>query len=249
VNFATTKRVLVADDEESYRQAAAMRLRATREYEVDEVSSGEDAIEALKRKQYSLIILDHQMGEVSGLNVMQWMFEQKMQVPVIILTGAGTETVAVEAMKLGAYEYIRKEDFELSRLPLIVSATLERRRFQLERQRYADISHPKNPKFIPPDLLREIGDSFVQAANTSFNLIAEEFSIYQERVRPNLRPSIRSDSDRIMQSLEEQVKLISLLTRTISDLHSIVQGKAIAGPQSQREADPVKGITDRSTKQ
>jgi DNA-binding response OmpR family regulator len=223
VNPGSLTRILVADDEPSYRMSLAMVLNATGLYEVDEATSGEEAIDALNQREYDLVILDHQMGEVSGLNVMQWIFEQKLQIPVIILTASGSDTIAVEMMKLGAYDYVRKDQIELDRFPVLINATLQGFTSRMQRQQ---TSNPPNHPLRNNDvvgLLENTSASFSRSAEAVIGLIADEFDEYRKRVRPNLDPSSRSDVDRIMKNFQEQLKLVSLFTKTLSDLALIAR--------------------------
>jgi response regulator RpfG family c-di-GMP phosphodiesterase len=75
------------------------------------------------------------MTGMSCLNVLQWMHEQKLEVPTIMLTGAGSENIAVEAMKLGAYDYVRKDHFDREHFPLLVHSVYERFLFKKEREK------------------------------------------------------------------------------------------------------------------
>lgn len=234
MSFATKARILVADDEASYRMSVAMILLKSGLFEVDEASSGEEALAALNRAQYDLIILDHEMGEVSGLNVMQWLHEQKMQIPVIILTGSGSDTIAVEMMKLGAYDYVRKDQIEISRFPVLVNTTLEGYQSRLERQRTGASAGRALQKNDVISMLENTSSSFSRSAEAVIGLIADEFDEYHKRVRPNLAPSARSDVDRIMKNFQEQLKLVTLFTKTLADLTLI--SRTQHGPGLQQDS-------------
>ena len=223
MSLSSKARILVADDEASFRMSVAMVLKKTGLYEVDEAASGEEAISALNQVEYDLVILDHQMGEVSGLNVMQWFFEQKMQIPVIVLTGFGSDTIAAEMMKLGAYDYVRKDQIELNRFPILVNTTLEGHRSRVERQQSGTPQTRALQKSGVVGLLENTSASFSRSAEAVLGLISDEFEEYQKRVRPNLSPSARSDVDRIMRNFQEQLKLVSLFTKTLSDLALIAR--------------------------
>lgn len=234
MTLGSKARILVADDETSYRMSLVMVLNRTELYEVDEAASGEEAIGALSEGDYDLLVLDHQMGEVSGLNVMQWMFEQKMQVPVIVLTGTGSDTIAVEMMKLGAYDYVRKDQIDLDRFPTLVNATLDGFRSRMERQASSPNRGGALRNSDVVGLLENTSASFSRSAEAVIGLIADEFDEYQKRVRPNLSPSTRSDVDRIMRNFQEQLKLVSLFTKTLSDLALIARARR--GPDLQPES-------------
>jgi CheY-like chemotaxis protein len=245
MNSGSKPRILLADDEESYRKSLSLYLTRTRQYEIVEASSGRQAIEALKQLHYDLAILDHEMGEVSGLNVMQWIFEQKMKLPVIILTGAGSETIAVEMMKLGAYDYVRKDQMELNQFPVLINATLDKHRFQMDRER---AGKPGLSAVAPnggQDPLRDTTSLFSQSAETVLGLIAEELDEYHDRVRPRLAPSTQSDVDQIMKNLEEQLKLVSLFTKTLADLALLSgapdgSGQVVGDSESDVQKNPTR---------
>ena len=127
-------RALVAEDEESFLRVLTAVLESTQLFEVYPCESGDEAVETLKRSSFDVIILDHKMPGLTGLNVLQWLHEQKSETPVVILTGAGSENIAVEAMKLGAYDYLRKDQFEKNHFPIFIRGVYERYLFRKERE-------------------------------------------------------------------------------------------------------------------
>ncbi|HTP79232.1 MAG TPA: response regulator [Bacteroidota bacterium] len=128
-------RVLLVDDDESFVNLLGHSLEEEYRYEVRITHSVREAISAVETSQrgFDVILLDYMMPELTGLNFLQWMYEQKNETPVVVLTGAGSEEVAVEAMKLGAYDYARKEQIELRHLDILIKSTHERHLFRVER--------------------------------------------------------------------------------------------------------------------
>lgn len=225
----------MADDEPTFRMALVLVLKRSGLYDIDDVSSGEEAIGALNHVSYDLILLDHQMGQVSGLNVMQWLHEQKIQVPVVVLTGKGSDTVAVEMMKFGAYDYIRKDQLDLNRLPAIVNTCIQGYRSRQERQQLGAMQSLSPRKKDVVGMLEDTSASFSRSAEAVLGLISDEFDEYQKRVRPNLTPSARSDVDRIMRNFQEQLKLVSLFTKTLSDLAMIARTRRDSDPSTAND--------------
>jgi DNA-binding response OmpR family regulator len=129
-------RILLVDDDEAFRLALEEVLSVQPSYDVVCVDGGESALDLLGCEHFDVVVLDYNMHGLSGLNVLQRMHEQKMETPVIMLTAAGTETVAVEAMKLGAYDYIRKEHIDVDHLPVIINGVYERFLFRKEKERW-----------------------------------------------------------------------------------------------------------------
>jgi DNA-binding NtrC family response regulator len=156
-NFETEKRlrILFADDDDSLRLTLSEYLSTETGYHVEVCSNGEEAIELLKRQQFDVVLLDYKMPGLSGLNVLQWMYEQKMDTPVLMFTGAGTETVAVEAMKLGAYDYIRKEHVEIYHLPIIVNGVYERYLFKKEKEQRKKMEEEQTKALQDVEALKE----------------------------------------------------------------------------------------------
>ncbi len=106
--------ILVVDNEHSVRMTLAMLLKGSG-HQVLEAAAGRAAIEKLREEPVSLVITDLKMPEVSGLDVLREVKALRPETEVILLTGHGTIESAVEAMRLGAFDYVTKP-FEPSEL-------------------------------------------------------------------------------------------------------------------------------------
>jgi two-component system response regulator HydG len=106
--------ILVVDNESSVRMTLTMLLKG-QGHRVLEAAEGRAAIEKLREEPVSLIITDLKMAEVSGLDVLREAKVLRPEAGVILLTGHGTIESAVEAMRLGAFDYVTKP-FESSEL-------------------------------------------------------------------------------------------------------------------------------------
>jgi DNA-binding NtrC family response regulator len=115
--------VLVVDDERAIC-IAIQRLLAGRGYEVDTVSSGEEAIERLGRHPVHLVITDLNLKRLTGMDLLRWIREHAPDTALVMITAYGSEKVAVEAMKLGAADYVPKP-FDNDELVLVVDRVLE----------------------------------------------------------------------------------------------------------------------------
>jgi two-component system, NtrC family, response regulator PilR len=126
-------RVLVVDDEQSMRELLAIMLRQAG-YDVALADGGEAAVEMLsKGESFDLVVTDLRMRKVDGLAVLKAAKEFSPRTVVLVVTAFASTETAVEAMKLGAYDYVTKP-FKLDELKLTVSNALERRRLQDENQ-------------------------------------------------------------------------------------------------------------------
>ncbi len=106
--------ILVVDNEHSVRMTLAMLLKGN-SHQVVEAADGRTAIEKLREELVSLIITDLKMPEITGLDVLREAKALRPETEVILLTGHGTIESAVEAMRLGAFDYVTKP-FEPSEL-------------------------------------------------------------------------------------------------------------------------------------
>jgi len=99
--------VLLVDDEEIFTRNIA-KLLAHRGYRVTAVSSGDAAIRALEEQPFDVLVLDLKMPGLDGIATFREMLKLGLSVETIILTGHGSIDTALEAVKLGAHDYLTK---------------------------------------------------------------------------------------------------------------------------------------------
>ena len=126
----TAARVLVVDDERSMRDLLSITLRQAG-YDVTLADGGENAIDALKSDSFDLVVTDLRMRKLDGLAVLRGAKEISPSTVVVVVTAFASTETAVEAMKLGAYDYITKP-FKLDEMRLTIEKALERKRLQDE---------------------------------------------------------------------------------------------------------------------
>jgi two-component system response regulator PilR (NtrC family) len=125
-------RVLVVDDEQSMRELLGIMLRQVG-YAVTLADGGESAVQALKTDDFDLVITDLRMRKVDGLAVLRAAKDHSPRTVVLVVTAFASTETAVEAMKLGAYDYVTKP-FKLDELRLTIANALERKRLQDENR-------------------------------------------------------------------------------------------------------------------
>src|SRR5262245_54881090 len=125
-------RILVADDERSMRELLAITLHQAG-YDVTLAEGGQMAVDALSRESFDLVVTDLRMHKMDGLAVLRAVREHCPTTVVIVITAFASTETAVEAMKLGAYDYITKP-FKLEEIRLTIAKALERKRLQDENQ-------------------------------------------------------------------------------------------------------------------
>lgn len=118
-------KILIVDDEESLREFLEIMLKREG-YDITTASDGEKALKLMKKQNFDAIITDLQMPKIHGMEVLKQAKDMDPEVVVIVITAFGSTESAVEAMKLGAYDYITKP-FKIDEIKLIVQKALEKR--------------------------------------------------------------------------------------------------------------------------
>ena len=124
------EKILIVDDEAFIRENLE-RILAEDGYRPFSTASGEEAVKQVGEEEVDLVLLDLNLGNKSGLDVLRELREVDPDVLVIIITGYGTVESAVEALKMGAYDYIKKP-FKADAIRLIVRLALETQNLRRE---------------------------------------------------------------------------------------------------------------------
>src|SRR5688572_23952061 len=118
-------RVLVVDDERSMRELLAITLGQAG-YAVTVAEGGPAAIERLHRESFDLVVTDLRMQDSDGMDVLRAVRAHAPETIVVVVTAYASTDTAVEAMKLGAYDYVTKP-FKLDEIRVTLANALERK--------------------------------------------------------------------------------------------------------------------------
>jgi putative nucleotidyltransferase with HDIG domain len=127
-------RILVVDDEAHVRSMIGATLER-HGYDVQLAASGEEAIETLERNAFDLVLSDIVMKKGNGITLLERLHEQQPHLPVIMVTAIHDISVAIDAMRRGAYDYLLKP-FEREHLLSTVQRALEHRQAMQESQNF-----------------------------------------------------------------------------------------------------------------
>ena len=124
--------VLLIEDEESIRRVMSRILKEENDqYKVTEAVDGKQGLDLLFKRQFDLVLCDIKMPKMDGIEVLKKANDKMLNIPFIMLTGHGNVETAVEAMKLGAYDFISKPP-DLNRLLNSVRHALENKSLRSE---------------------------------------------------------------------------------------------------------------------
>jgi len=125
--------ILIVDDESGIRESLGALLR-DEGYDVEEVASGEECLERLKRRNFDLVLLDVWLTGMDGLNTLERMQTQGGAPMVVMISGHGNIETAVRATKLGAFDFIEKP-LSVEKVMLVARNALEYLRLEEENRR------------------------------------------------------------------------------------------------------------------
>jgi two-component system response regulator PilR (NtrC family) len=126
-------RILIVDDEPGMREFLEIMLEKEG-YTVETTADGRKAVEKIESKPFDLAIVDIQMPVMNGIEVLKRINEKKTDTTAIMITAFASHETAIEAMKLGAYDYITKP-FKVDEIKLVIRKALEKRRLERENSR------------------------------------------------------------------------------------------------------------------
>ncbi len=127
-------KLLVVDDEKNLRLVVQKEM-ARQGHDVEEASDGEAAWELLEEQDFDVVLCDINMPRLDGLGLLRRIRERNQNPPeVIMLTGQATVESAIEAMKLGAYDYLTKP-YRIGELSALVTAAAEKQQLKVDNQR------------------------------------------------------------------------------------------------------------------
>ena len=118
-------RILVVDDHDSLRKGLVKAL-TNAGHEVEDAPNGTGAIERLQASQYDVVLTDLRMGGSDGMDVLRTARSLQPNAAVILMTAFGSIHTAVEAMKIGAVDFVQKP-FEIEEMELKIEKAIELR--------------------------------------------------------------------------------------------------------------------------
>jgi two-component system OmpR family sensor kinase len=212
----TPVRVLHVDDEEQYAQLVADRLEAAGDLSVATETTAADAIERLEAEPFDCLLTDYRMPDVDGIELARRVRQNHPDLPVVLLTGKGSEAVASEAISAGVTDYFSKDpgdqQFDLLANRIETAAERYRAEQQLREERRRNdefvrlVAHDlRNPMAVARgwvDILHDEGkDAAYEKARTALDRMDD--------IVDNLEALARSDE---VEDIDQTVELSAVAT-------------------------------------
>ena len=138
-----TKILIIEDEEPIRRVLVRILIDENKNFKITEAKNGKEGISYLKKEKFDLVLCDIKMPKMDGIEVLQEAKINNINIPFIILTGHGNLETAVDAMKLGAYDFISKPP-DLNRLLTTVRNALENKSLRIENKKLRKKISKKN---------------------------------------------------------------------------------------------------------
>jgi DNA-binding NtrC family response regulator len=135
--------LLIVDDDNEFRGTLVQRFER-HGFQVDDAAEGEQALNRAYRRDFDVAVFDMKMPGMSGMDLLAKFKHSHPDCEIIMLTGQGTIETAVEAMKLGAYDYLTKP-FPMKDLELLIEKAYERRQLRKENQQLRTLLQRNEP--------------------------------------------------------------------------------------------------------
>lgn len=235
-------KVLIVDDEDTFRLSLEIALKMSNKYHIRSCDSGESAVEALEKESFDVVILDHRMPMMSGLDVLHWMHERKIEIPVIMLTAAGSETIAVEAMRLGAYDYLRKDQLEIDRLPITINSVYERFLYRKEMGRRDEEERravEKQKDLASLQMFQSTVSSIGEFVEGGLTGLSKKLQKGELELLQLVNEEGRKQCVRVFAELRQEVEVVVAGVKSMLDLSSLVTQK-LEGIQNSNKAESSK---------
>ncbi len=163
-------KILVADDEQGLREFVAEALEDDG-HTVVAVADGQEAARRISRESFDLLISDLRMPKLDGLGVLRHARTEQPEMEVILLTAHGSVESAVEAMKLGAFDYLEKPISSPRELRLLAARALERRTLLAARDRAAREAEPLPPLSYGDPAMEPVVEALRKVAPTNASVL------------------------------------------------------------------------------
>ena len=211
-------RILYIEDD--HRLADLVRLHLEQSgYAVDLAHDGEEGLAKCASGRYDLVAVDHSLPQRDGLEVIRTLAAKGPLPPTIMITGHGTEKIAVETMKLGADDYIVKDlsGGWLDLLPSVIERVLARRRLLEEKEQAREQLRQSEKRLAKAEKLAATGRMAACVAHEINNPLAgikNAFLLIKDAV-----PDDHPDKELVPQ-IEREIDRIARIVRQMLELHS-----------------------------
>lgn len=233
----TAAKILVIDDEIGIRKGC-QRVLEPEGHKIKTASTIEEGLQKIQEEDYDLVLLDVMMPDGRGIDLLEPIHEKDPETVCIIITGYATVELAVNAIRLGAYDFISKP-FTSDMLLITVNQGLEKRRLALEAQRLQDIERKATELAHEKEEMERLdrfkSEFMLTVAHELRSPVGGALSLLRTLVR-GLAGELTEQQNEILKRIEIR---LNMLLELINDLLSLAASKSVA-PDRPLESVPLQ---------
>lgn len=232
--------------------------RAKLDFEITVIETKQNFIEHVTSMRYDLIIADHSLPQFTAMEALQYLNENKIIIPFILVTGTVSEDFAVGAMKEGAWDYILKD--RLQRLPIAVTSVMERHYSQQERNNYINELIARESLMKEAERLASFGswqanyveqkmtwsDEMYRMLGYETGAISPEFKNFLARVHPEDEQHVRKINEHALlyqEHLQFECRIITT-DKTLKHIYAEVSIKRNNKNELAKVNGYIRDVTD-----
>jgi signal transduction histidine kinase len=209
-------KILVIEDEDLVRQSYN-DMFSNFGYEVESVPNGREGMSRITKQDYDIVVTDLNMPEMNGIDVLKYIKKKKPYIEVIVITGYATLENAIEAMKVGAYDYFAKP-VDIEHVRIVISKCVKQIQSRKENEELRSLTQRLKE-------LNELKDKFITITNHELRTPVTVLKGYIELVDYFLEESRDENVNEAIEIISETMSELVSIVEQMHDISSFEYGK------------------------
>ena len=209
-------KILVIEDEDLVRQSYN-DMFSNFGYEVESVPNGREGMSRITKQDYDIVVTDLNMPEMNGIDVLKYIKKKKPYIEVIVITGYATLENAIEAMKVGAYDYFAKP-VDIEHVRIVISNCVKQIQSRKENEELRSLTQRLKE-------LNELKDKFITITNHELRTPVTVLKGYIELVDYFLEESRDENVNEAIEIISETMSELVSIVEQMHDISSFEYGK------------------------
>ncbi|MCK4754367.1 MAG: response regulator [Calditrichia bacterium] len=208
--------ILVIEDEDQVRQSYE-DMFSFFGYEVESVPNGREGMSRITKKDYDIVVTDLNMPEMNGIEVLKYIKKKKPYIEVIVITGYATLENAIEAMKVGAYDYFAKP-IDIEHVRIVLSKCVQQIQSRKENEELRSLTQRLKE-------LNELKDKFITITNHELRTPVTVLKGYIELIDYFLEDNRNENINDAIEIVNETMRELVGIVEQMHDISSFDYGK------------------------
>lgn len=211
-------KILVIEDEDQVRQSYE-DMFSFFGYEVDSAPNGREGMARITKNDYDIVVTDLNMPELNGIEVLKYIKKKKPYIEVIVITGYATLENAIEAMKVGAYDYFAKP-IDIEHVRIVLQKCVQKIQSRKENEELRSLTQQLKE-------LNELKDKFITITNHELRTPITVLKGYIELIDYFLEDNRNKDITEAIEIVSETMQELVSIVEHMHDISSFDYGKEV----------------------